>query len=59
MDLDESDFNEDDVQMISALDKMYPIEMIENSSVVEIDNQKRTAYQSGVCRHRRRRVADH
>jgi hypothetical protein len=38
VDLEESDFNEDDVKIISALDKMYPIELIENSSVVEIDS---------------------
>ncbi len=39
VDLDENDFNKDDVRIISLLDKMYPIELIENSSVVEIDNQ--------------------
>ena len=39
MDLDEADFNADDAKIISALDKMYPIELIESSSVIAIDNQ--------------------
>lgn len=38
VDLDENDFNEDDVKIISMLDKMYPLELIENSSVVGIDS---------------------
>ncbi len=39
VDLDEGDFNDDDMKIILSLDKMYPIELIENSSVIEIDNQ--------------------
>jgi len=35
--LDEKDFNEDDKKMIQLLDSMYPIEMIENSIVVDLD----------------------
>lgn len=38
VDLEESDFDNEDFKMISALDKMYPIEIIRNSSVVEIDS---------------------
>lgn len=38
VDLDESDFNEDDRRIICMLDKMYPIGLIRNSSVVEIDS---------------------
>lgn len=38
VDLDESDFNEDDRRLICALDKMYPIGLVKNSSVVEIDS---------------------
>lgn len=37
VDLDEKDFNEDDKKMIRLLDSMYPIEMIENSIVVDLD----------------------
>lgn len=37
--LDENDFNENDAKIISCLDEMYPIDLIENSSVIEIDNQ--------------------
>lgn len=39
VDLDEGDFNDDDVKIILLLDKMYPIELIDNSSVIGIDNQ--------------------
>lgn len=39
VDLDEADFNADDAKIISVLDKMYPIELIESSSVIAIDNQ--------------------
>ena len=35
--LDEKDCNEDDKKMIQLLDSMYPIEMIENSIVVDLD----------------------
>lgn len=38
VELNENDFNENDVKLIYTLDKMYPIELIENSSVVEIDS---------------------
>ncbi|MCI9358504.1 MAG: hypothetical protein HFH59_13405 [Lachnospiraceae bacterium] len=38
VDLDENDFDEHDARLISALDKMYPMELIKNSSVVEIDS---------------------
>lgn len=38
VDLDENDFDENDFRLISTLDKMYPIELIKNSSVVEINN---------------------
>ncbi len=38
VDLDENDFNENDTKIIDTLDKMYPIELIENSSVVHIDS---------------------
>lgn len=38
VDLEEKDFNEHDTRMISALDRMYPMELIDNSQVVDIDN---------------------
>lgn len=38
VDLDESDFNENDAKIISMLDRMYPIDMIEDASIVEIDS---------------------
>lgn len=38
VDLDESDFNEKDAKMISMLDQMYSIELIEDSSIVNIDS---------------------
>lgn len=38
VDLEEQDFIEDDFQMISTLEKMYPIEMIRNSFVIEMNN---------------------
>lgn len=38
VDLDENDFNENDSEIISMLDRMYPIQLIENSKVIEIDN---------------------
>lgn len=38
VDLDENDFNENDIKIIDTLDKMYPMELIENSSVVQIDS---------------------
>lgn len=39
VDLDERDFNENDARLISMLDEMYPIELIENSEIIEIDNR--------------------
>lgn len=39
VDLNESDFNDNDLKIISSLGRMYPDALIEDSSVVEIDNQ--------------------
>ena len=39
VDLDEKDFNEKDARMISTLDQMYPIGLIEDSSIVNIDSR--------------------
>lgn len=39
VDLDETDFNADDVDIISTLDGMYPIALIDNSSVIAIGKQ--------------------
>lgn len=36
--LEEQDFNEQDEQIIRLLDQMYPIELINNSEVIHIDN---------------------
>lgn len=36
--LSESDFNQDDFKLIELLDQMYPIEMINNSDIVALDN---------------------
>jgi len=38
VELYESDFNDDDVKLIRLLDKMYPLSLIDNSRVIEIDN---------------------
>ncbi len=38
VDLDENDFNENDAKIISTLDKMYPIELIDKSFVIPIDS---------------------
>lgn len=38
VDLDENDFNEADYKMIAWLDRMYPIEMIDNSRIFSIDS---------------------
>lgn len=38
VDLDEKDFNEKDARMISTLDQMYPIDLIDNSTIIEIDS---------------------
>lgn len=37
--LNESDFNDGDAAMISALKQMFPLPMIRQSGIVEIDNQ--------------------
>lgn len=50
VDLDEGDFNADDVKIITALDKMYPIELIENSSVIAIGNQSFVIHKNDVPR---------
>lgn len=36
--LSESDFNQDDMKLVSLLENMYPIEMIDESRIVSIDN---------------------
>lgn len=36
--LEEKDFNEQDKQIIRLLDQMYPIELIDDSEVIHIDN---------------------
>lgn len=38
VELDEKDFNENDSKIISALNKMYPIDLINDSHIEEIDN---------------------
>lgn len=38
VDLEEKDFNEQDEQLIRLLDQMYPIELINDSEVIHIDN---------------------
>lgn len=38
VDLDERDFNASDTEMILALDRMYPIELVTNAEVISIDN---------------------
>lgn len=38
VDLDASDFNAEDVKMLSLLNQMYPIEMVRNSAVIEMNN---------------------
>ena len=38
VDLSEADFNDDDVHLMHLLDQMYPLPMITNSSVINIDN---------------------
>lgn len=37
VDLYERDFNSDDEEMIRLLDKMFPLEMIDNSTVINLD----------------------
>lgn len=36
--LEEKDFNEADFDLIRSLEEMYPIELIDNSSVISLDN---------------------
>ena len=36
--LSESDFNAEDAELISLLEQMYSIEMIESSDIVSVDN---------------------
>ena len=36
--LDEKDFNQDDVHLIEELNNIYPIEMINSSRIINIDN---------------------
>ncbi len=38
VDLSETDFNDDDAHLMHLLDQMYPLPMIANSSVINIDN---------------------
>lgn len=38
VDLDERDFNRADAGLIAKLDEMYPMDLIENSEVIAIDN---------------------
>lgn len=38
VDLEEKDFNENDVKLVNLLDQMYPIDMIRNSVVFNLDN---------------------
>lgn len=35
--LDESDFNDNDVKLINMLDVMYPTDMVENSEIINLD----------------------
>ncbi len=39
VDLCEKDFNSDDEQIMTLLDKIYPMDMIENSEVINLDNK--------------------
>jgi len=38
VDLDEEDFNQEDVQLITLLDQMYPEDVVKNSVVIPLDN---------------------
>ncbi len=38
VELHESDFSDDDAKFIGLLDKMYPLSLIDNSHIIEIDN---------------------
>ncbi len=37
VDLDENDFNSNDEKIVSLLDKMYPLEVIDNSEIISLD----------------------
>ena len=37
VDLSERDFNSDDEKLIRTLDAMYPLQLVENSTVVRLD----------------------
>lgn len=39
VDLDESDFNENDERIINLLYSMYPIDMIENSEIIDLNSK--------------------
>lgn len=38
VDLSESDFNSEDARLVGMLEKMYPLSLIDNSHIIEIDN---------------------
>ncbi len=38
VELDENDFNEEDFKLMGLLDQMYPIEMIDKSCIITLDN---------------------
>lgn len=38
VELHESDFSDEDAKLIGLLDKMYPVSLIDNSHIIEIDN---------------------
>jgi hypothetical protein len=38
VELQESDFNDDDAKLMNLLEKMYPISLIDSSHIIEIDN---------------------
>ena len=38
VELDESDFSEEDAKLVALLEEMYPNDLIENSHIVPLDN---------------------
>ncbi len=38
VELQESDFNDDDAKLVGLLEKMYPVSLIDHSHIIEIDN---------------------
>ena len=38
VDLSENDFNENDMALFTSLEKMYPMPLVNNSTVIKIDN---------------------